>query len=263
MTETKRNRNAQALKNHGKAFRISRKPMVQIAANDTGHVLNDGGDPIPEQGVRLLFAIARDPQTIFASWTIDWPSLFGKILPVDRQVHLRLYGADGLEEKSVAVEPMAAMHCLTTSGRHTAYSIEIGYYQPADVWHSVATSQEVAMPPSAIAETVDLDLATIPLHVGFQQLLNLFGPSNGTALATVMSQFQKRVLSSERPKTLSGEEKTILRKLNASVPEIAAGWRAFGEIDGQKLVRRMRARVDFGSTSPSRRFEGERTSVGS
>ena len=237
--------------------------MVQIAAKGTEHDLNDSGDPTPEQGVRILFAIARDPRTIFASWTIDWPSLFGKILPVDRQVYLRLYGADGLEEKSVAVEPMAAMHYLTTSGRHTAYSVEIGYYQPADVWHSVAMSHEIVTPPDDVAETTDVDLATIPFHVGFQRLFDFFGPSNGTALSTVISQFQKRVLTREPAKALSGEEKKILRKLNASVSEIAAGWRAFNEIDGKKLARRTGALVGFGSTSPSRGFEGDWASAGS
>jgi hypothetical protein len=223
--------------------------MVQIAANDTGHDLNDGGDPTSEQGVRILFAIARDPQTIFASWTIDWPSLFGKILPVDRQVHLRLYGADGLEEKSVAVEPMAAMHYLTTSGRHTAYSVEIGYYQPADVWHSVATSQEVAMPPGAIAETVDLDLATIPLHVGFQQLLNLFGSTNNNGLARVISQFQRGAFSITQPGQLSAHQQQILRKLS-SLSELAAARRSFEQTNSSTLAER--TGVAWHTSSPFR-----------
>jgi len=165
-----------------------------------------------------------------------------------------LYGADGLQEKTVAVEPMAAMHYVTTSGSHGSYRVEIGYYQPADVWHSIAISHEIAMPPTGVSETTDVDLATIPFHVAFQQLLNLFRRATETRLATVLSQFQKRALSRERRKALSGDERKILRKLQISLSEIAAGWRAFKEIDSEKLPGRTRTLHGFAGTSPSRGY---------
>jgi hypothetical protein len=252
MTET--NRNAQALKTPV-GFRISRNPLVQISAADERHDVPNGVRLPSEYGVRLLFAMARDPRTIFASWNIDWLALFENVSPRDRQVHLRVHRANAPEEKTVAVEPLAAMHYLTTSATNASYRVEIGYYDAADVWHSVAMSHEIVMPPDDIAETTDVDLATLPFHVGFQQLLDFLGPSNGTALATVMSQFQKRVLGSEPPKAVSEEEKRILRKLSASAPEIAEGWRAFNEIDGEKLARRSRALLGFGSSSLSCGFE--------
>jgi hypothetical protein len=248
MAERKTNRNAQTSK-RGEAFQISREPLVQIVANDTGRDLNDNGGSPHKHGAQILFAIARDPQTIFASWTIDWPSLFEKILPADRQVHLRLYGADGLEEKSVAVEPMVATHYLTTSGLQTAYSVEIGYYQPADVWHSVATSQEIVMPPSAVAENVDVDLATIPFHVGFQELLNLFGSTNNSGLARVISQFQYGAFSIKEP--VSGHQKQILQKL-PSLSEMAAARRAFEQTNSARLAKRTGTLVASHASSPSR-----------
>jgi hypothetical protein len=70
-----------------------------------------------------------------------------------------------------------------------------------------------------------------------------------------MSQFQKRVLSSEPPKAVSEQGKRILRKLTPSAPEIAEGWRAFDEIDGEKIARRSRALLGFGSSSASCGFE--------
>src|SRR5207247_8855236 len=140
----------------------------------------------------------QDASTNFDCWHIDWASLFETVMPVDRQVQLRMYDADGLQEKTVAAEPMAAMHYVTTSGSHASYRVEIGYYQPADAWHSVAISHEIAMPPTGVSETADVDLATIPFHVAFQQLLNLFGPATETRLATVLSQFQKSALSREQ-----------------------------------------------------------------
>jgi hypothetical protein len=253
MAETKRNRNAQTLKTPG-GFQISRNPLVQISADDERRDVSDGVRLPGEYGARRLFAIARDPRTIFASWNIDWLALFEQVVPRDQQVHLRVHRADGLEQKTVAVEPLAAMHYLTTSGTHASYRVEIGYYDPADVWHSVAMSQEIVTPPDDIAETTDVDLATLPFHVGFQQLLDFFGPSNGTALATVVSQFQKRVLSSEAPKFVSAKDKKILRELGISASAIEAMRRAFDQPETETLLRRTGAPVGWGASSPSRGF---------
>ena len=254
MAERSRNRNVQTSKTRD-AFHISREPIVGLIAADRPPDVGDSLGLTREHGARILFAIARDPRTIFASWNIDWASLFETVMPVDRQVHLRLYGADGLQEKTVAVEPMAAMHYVTTSGSHASYRVEIGYYQPADVWHSVAISHEITMPPAGVSETTDVDLATIPFHVAFQQLLNLFRTGTETRLATVLSQFQKRALGREQRKALSEDERKILRKLQVSLSEVAAGWRAFDEIDSETLARRTRAFLGFAGTSPSRGFD--------
>ena len=253
MAERKTNRNEQT-SSRGERFRISLEPVIRVGAVEARGDLNERLSLAQEHSARILFAIARDPQTIFVSWNIDWPSLFEKVMPVDRQVHLRLYGADGLQEKSVAVEPMAMMHCLTTSGLHTSYRVEIGYYQPADVWHSVAKSQEIVMPPGAIGETVDVDLATIPFHVGFEQLLNLFGSDGKTPLAVAISRFEKRVLSSEKAEGLTGADKEVLRELAVSLPQIAAASRRFDETDAQKLIKLTGAQPALDATSPSRQF---------
>jgi len=227
---------------------------VRLAADDRlQNVVDSAGLP-RLYGPPIVFAIARDSRTIFVSWNIDWLSVFEKAMPVDRQVHLRVYRADGLEEKSAAVEPMAGIHYVTTSEPHGFYHVEIGYYQPADIWHSVAMSNEVVMPPDGIAETVDVDLATIPFHVSFQQLFDLFGATNDAELAAVISRFQKHVLSSEERARLSPEEKRILRELRGSVSEIATEWRAFDDIDDEKLTSRTRALLGFGSSSPFRGF---------
>jgi hypothetical protein len=248
MAAKKRNPTAQTLKAQT-GFRICKKPLVHVSADDERDNVGDSVGRSGEYGAPILFAIARDPRTIFTSWNIDWLSLFEKAVPVDRQVHLRMYGADGLPEKTVAVEPMAAMHYLATSGAHSSYRVEIGYYQPADVWHSIVMSPEIAMPPCGTAETEDVDLATIPFHVGFQQLLNLFKASEAP-LAVAISRFEKRVLNGEQPKRLSREEKKILRKLGVSASAIAGQRRAFDRIDSRELSRRAGALLRFGASSP-------------
>jgi hypothetical protein len=252
MAERKTKRNTRTL-NAREGFQISRKPVVHLTADAR---LKDAGDSTGVTRVYdppILFAIARDSRTIFTSWNIDWGSVFEKAIPVDRQVHLRVYRADGIEEKNVAVEPMAGMHYVTRSEPYGSYRVEIGYYQPADVWHSVATSKEVVMPPSGSTGTRDVDLVTIPFHLSFQQLLDFFGPANDTELAAVVSQFQNRALSVGHD-GLSAHETKILRKLNISLSEIASARRAFDHLQTETLARRAGALQGFGASSPNRGF---------
>jgi Domain of unknown function (DUF4912) len=249
------------------AFRISSEAVV---CSDNEHErnvseFNDIGGLPRVHGAPLLFAIARDPQTIFTYWSIDWPTIFAKTVPVDRQVHLRVYRADGIEEESVAVEPMSGNCSIAVSRTRGSYHIEIGYYQPADVWNSIATSDEVTMPPDSFADDKDLDLATIPFHLSFQRLLGVFGASTGGGLAKAISQFQERALSDEKRKQLSAQEREILRAMDLSLSEIAAARRSFIDTAGSETLRkRTETLLGFGPTSPSRAFdEGSWASGGS
>jgi hypothetical protein len=238
-------------------FRISSEPLVR-PDNEQEKIVGDFGNSIglPRvHGAPILFAIARDPGTIFTYWRVDWPSVFAKTVPVDRQAHLRVYRANGIEEKSVAVEPMSGNCYITVLRPGGSYHVEIGYYQPADIWNSIATSDEVTMPPDNLAYYGDVDLATIPLHLSFQRLLDLLGASKGDALAAKISQFQTRALINEKRKQLSTEEREILCAMNLSVSEIVAARRAFiDEADSDALRKHIEAVLDFGPTSPSRSF---------
>ena len=104
------NSKSPAEREHGD-FRISAGSFVTLAEAE-------GIDFIPNAvqlprfyGEPVLFAIARDPRTIFAYWSIDWASIFYTTAPVDRQVHLRVYRGDGGDEAAAAAEPMA--YCVT------------------------------------------------------------------------------------------------------------------------------------------------------
>jgi hypothetical protein len=208
-------------------------------------------------GAPILFAIARDPRTIFTYWSIDWPAVFAKTVPVDRQAHLRVYRADGVEEESVAVEPMSGNCFIAVSRPGGSYHVEVGYYQPADVWNSIAISKEVAMPRDSFAGYGDVDLATIPFHLSFQRLLDLVGASKGDALAEMISQFQKRALNNEDRKQLSAKEREVLSAMSLLLSEIAAARRAFiDEANIETLRKRTEAILNPASSSPQSGFGG-------
>jgi hypothetical protein len=232
-------------------FRISNGPLIGSAAE----VEREASELPRVQSAPTLFAIARDPNTIFTYWSVDWPTIFAKTMPVDRQVHLRVYRPDGVEEKSVAVEPMAGNCYIAISRSSGSYHVEIGYYQPADVWHLVAVSDEVTMPPDKVAEVADVDLATIPFHLSFQRLLDLFRASTGDALAEIISRFQKRALTDEARELLTPEQREILHAMDLSLFEIATARRAFlDRADDEMLRKRTEAILGFGSTSPASGF---------
>ena len=253
MAERKTKRNARRPKRRGD-FRVCSEPIARVAGNIRSPDASGVVDLPRSYGRPVLFAIARDAHTVFVSWNIDWRSIFQKGMPADRQVYLRVIGDDGSEQKRLAVEPMLGLHCLTTAGLDDPYRIEIGYYQPGDAWHSVAISNEIKRPLEGSPEIDEDDVVTIPLHLSFQQLANLFETANDTPLANVVSRFQNCALNT-RPNELSPAARQILRKLNLSLPAMAAARRGFEKSDTTKLVRRRRALLQLVGTSPSRGFE--------
>ena len=233
---------------------------MPLAEDQESRDLSDGLEPTRFHGPPRLLAIARDPWTIFAYWYADWPTIFKNVTPVDRQVHLRVHSADGLEEKEAAVEPMAGIHYLIMSQRHRACRIEIGYYQPADVWNSVATSNAIMMSSAEVSENEQVDLATIPFHLSFQQLVDLFGV-NDEAVAAVISRFQTRAVSSARYEKLSSDERKVLQRTGAALSALVDARHTFNQIDSEKVKRRAESLLRPDSTSPSRAFDW--TSAGS
>ena len=224
--------------------------MMRLAEDGRPPGIHDRLGPTRACGQPFLFAIARDAHTIFTSWNINWRAVFEKEMPADRQVHLRVISGDGVIETTIAVEPMSAMHYVTISGLHNSYRVEIGYFLPFDTWHSVATSGVVEMPPQGCAELADLDLATIPFHLSFEELSDLFGAANDSSVARLASEFQKRVLICDELNGATSSDTQILRELNLSRSGIAAAERDFKKIDTEKLARRARATPRFARTSP-------------
>ena len=178
-------------------------------------------------------------------------------MPADRQVHLRVIAGEDSVETTVSVEPMSAMHYVTISGLHNSYHVEIGYFQPFDTWHSVATSGEVEMPRQGTVNLADAELATIPFHLSFQQLADIFGTTSDTSVARLVSECQKRVLSSDNRNETARSDTQVLRRLNLSLSEMADAQRDFKNIDTGKLIRRALAMVSIGRDESGARIRSE------
>jgi hypothetical protein len=198
-------------------------------------------------GEPLLVAIARDPRTLFVCWSVDWPATFAKGLPADRCAHVRI--RQNGNEKTVAVEPMSGNCAIEELEPGETYSVELGYYAPPETWNSVVTGNEVMMPFTSESDEM-IDVATVPFHLTFQRILDIFRGSSGDNLAQTLAQFQERANRSD----LSGDEAEVLRALDLS-PEDLQKTAATRESLAKSERLRQREKL-FGSSSPSEGFGG-------
>jgi hypothetical protein len=113
------------------------------------------------------------------------------------------------------------------------------------------------MPSDRVSDNLDVDLATIPFHLSFQRLIDLFRASNGDALTEIVSRLQRRAFTDEDRAMLSEEEWEILRAMDLSLDEIESRRRLVKTRANETALRkRTEAILGFGSTSPSRGFGG-------
>src|SRR5437868_13148166 len=100
----------------GAEFVLSSQPIVPEQRAPEPNAPRDYenlGELPGSYGGAFLFAIARDPHTIFVYWDVDWALVFADAPPVDRKVHLRVLWHEGIEESSAAAEPLAGSHLLS------------------------------------------------------------------------------------------------------------------------------------------------------
>ena len=199
-------------------------------------------------GKPLLVALARDPQTLFICWSVDWPAAFAKGLPADRCAHVRI--RQNGNEKTIAVEPMSGSCAIEELEPGETYSVELGYYAPPETWNSVVVGNEVIMPFASESDAM-IDVATVPFHLTFQRMLRLFRGSNGEDLAQTLAKFQERANRLE----LSSDEAEVLRALDFS-PEDLQKTAAARESLAKSERLRERGEKLFGGASPGKGFGG-------
>ncbi len=223
---------------------------VSIRGND----FDDLGELASSYDQPVLFAIARDPHTLFAYWNIDWHEVFSSEVPSDHLVHLRVLLADGTQESSTTVEPMAANCYVPVSQARSLYRLEVGYYHPAEVWNSIATSDSVVTPPDNVAGDESIDVATIPFHLSFQRIVDAFRGAkyDGDAIAEMLGRLQERVDDPAGEAALTNTERELLRVLESGLSATETSQRAqlrsTPDLFGTR--ERLDAILGFGATSP-------------
>jgi hypothetical protein len=230
-------------------YRVSVRPVISYGRTQQGGGMLD----LPRSyGTQSLTLMARDPHSIFAYWDIDWAAAFHQAEPQDRKVHLRLLNADGSEETTVEVEPMAGSCYITVPDANATYAGEIGYFQPAEVWNSLATSELITTPPDAVTSEGEVDFATVPFHLTFQHMIDLLRISKqeNESLTAMLADLRQRAAAPEGNATLSNEERDLARILKAaeSTPRSAQSnaW-------SQQRLERI---LGFGNSSPAGGFGG-------
>ena len=237
----------------GSTFVLSNDPVVvqSESAGPSGQLRDyeNLGELPRSYGSAFLFAIARDPHTVFVYWDVDWAAIFGELPPPDRKAQLRVLWHEGIEESKVAVEPMAGSQLLSVLHARSSYRIELGYYAPENVWNSVAISSAIITPPDDVAESASIDVATLPFHLSFQRIVDAFRGSryDGDALAEIIGQLQHHADSSDA--ALPEEERELLRALESS-DAAAERARLRNAPDIFAARERVESILGFGATSP-------------
>ncbi len=234
--------------NSSEGFRLNPEPGALSAQEDS----------LPPQfsGPALLFAIARDPRTIFAYWNIDWASEFSADEPQDRHVYLRVLDENGHDESESLVEPLLGSFYAAVARPRATYRVELGYYTTGRGWKSVASSEPITMPADAPSENTTVDVATVPFHLTFQKLVDLFRESNGDPLVVALSRLEDRIVAfAEKDVDLTPAGREVLRALNMSIDDLRAGRATFAEKPNESQLRkRAEAILGFGATSPAGGF---------
>jgi hypothetical protein len=240
----------------GTEFILSSQPIVPEESapdSDTPRDFEILGELPRSYGGAFLFAIARDPHTVFVYWDIDWASVFSATPPVDRKVHLRVLWHEGIEESTAAAEPLANSYLLSVAHARSSYRIEIGYYAPENVWNSVAISAAVITPPDDVANNGPVDVATIPLHLSFQRIVDTFRGSkyDGDALAEILGRLQHHADTSDA--TLPESERELLHALEPNFQSQAAHRSRLRNAPDIFATReRVESILGFGASSPMR-----------
>lgn len=206
--------------------------------------------------VPLLVAIARDPHTLFAYWEVDWPEVFQQNPPRERAVYLRVLTSDDAEESLVAVEPLAGSCYLNVAGADTDYRVELGYYDSDGEWKSVIASERVITPRDTVEQSAEFQLVTVPLHLSFQRLVDIFRGSkfDGRAMSDAIAELQQRFEDGESAQRIPAEHAQLIEALQWSLSPGEANQRAaFRKAAREKPMGRARLEriLGCGAASPS------------
>jgi hypothetical protein len=147
-------------------------------------------------GTDLLYVIARDPASLFVYWDLNWKRAFEAAGISPHAIHLRTYRTDGTIEDTRQINPFRG-HCyVEVSGAGTSYYCELGCFDE-ETWHHLVRSGATVTPESEMSDDLTATFATLPIHLSFQRLLDIFQASkkDGKGLALSVAELQAEARS--------------------------------------------------------------------
>jgi hypothetical protein len=247
-------------------FSLSAEPVVANAAGETISPEAAAAGLPSTYGSQALYLMPRDPHSLFAYWDIDWAAAFGDEPPRDRKVHLRVATAGGVEETSLEVEPMAGSCYVDVAAGGVTYVGEIGYHEPAGVWHAVAASLPVTTPPDSVAADAEVDFATVPFHLRFQRVIDLFGVAkhDHESLTQMLNRVRDSVVAPARSSEFTFEQQEVVRALDQALATSPPPSAAPAGINDKHAQQHLESILGMGNpgTSPARPFGGSSSAFG-
>lgn len=239
------------------SFQISPSPVVDAKEDQAGAA--EISSELPRSyGPSIVFAMARDPNTLFVYWDIDWPQVFATVKPADRKVYLRLRDEDGAEMDFVPVEPMSKSHELNVEPGN-AYRVEMGYFDQTQTWRAVGESEIVQTPTDKMGKLSAGDFALVPFHITFQRLTELFRATriDEGSLVHSLTRLQEKSLHPEQYGALAPEEREVYRAMKASVSERTYLPRvSLDRASETRLQKKLESVLGFGARPSSRNSLG-------
>ncbi len=132
---------------------------------------------LPESyGTQRLLLVARDPHWLYAHWDMTGEQL-RKHNAASRDKHLivRVYRDQPAGEPVVEqhVHPESRNWFLHVGVGGAKFVAQLGYFNRAGTWNTVATSAATLTPPDVLSDDTSVRFETIPIEVPFKKLLEL------------------------------------------------------------------------------------------
>ncbi|HEY3602000.1 MAG TPA: DUF4912 domain-containing protein [Chthoniobacterales bacterium] len=207
-------------------------------------------EELPESyGTDLLYIIAQDPASLFVYWDMNWPRRFAEAELSPRPVHLRTHRVDGEIDSTREINPFRGRCYVEVTTPGAGYYCELGCFA-GEEWRALARSAATATPEAGPSENLSTTFATLPLHLSFQRLLDIFATAQseqGLALSVSELQSASRKDSADKTKDSPSPEVKELIACATSIPEQAlseeqrAKW--------EEVAKRILAATDLGGSS--------------
>lgn len=172
----------------GGPFRLSPDPVVPSPWAGMPPAEEDEIDELPQTyGTQALYLVARDPETLFAYWDIDWSGF-----EADEEPVVRICRADGGVVQASTIHHADVGHQAGIAADGGTYFAELGA-QRGDTWRSIARSGLVTAPPGGVSTDVVARYVTIPSQMSFGALGEMLTPlaqSPGETPVQILARLQ-------------------------------------------------------------------------